>query len=102
MSSDESDDDDYFDRMVAAAPSDDLPFDENNRVLYFFPQEDALDLGGEPDSVLVGLASKNGKFERLSSVGVPDDGEIKTKEYTEQECKNLIDQIIEYFEEVKP
>lgn len=68
---------DYLERMRDVY-DEDLPLDENNRVLYFFPQEKALELGGKSDSVLVGFASKNGKFERLSNLGTPNEGEIKT------------------------
>jgi len=32
---------------------------------------------------------------------IPTGGGVRTREYVEQECKNLIDQIIKYFEEEK-
>jgi len=80
---------DYLDRMNDIY-EEDLPLDENNRVLYFFPQQNALDLGGEPDSVLVGLATKNGNFETLSEIGIPNEGEIKTIEVAGKSIETVL------------
>lgn len=57
---------------------DDLPFSEDNRVVYCFPKELALQISGIETAALVGLATKNGNFETLSAIGTPNNAEIKT------------------------
>ena len=66
---------DYLELMFDTY-SEALPFNENNRVIYFFPQNKALAAGGQDDSVLVGLGLKNGSFENLSTVGTPSQCEV--------------------------
>jgi len=56
----------------------DLPFSEDNRVVYCFPQELAAEICGTETAALVGLLTQNGNFETLSDIGTPNNAEIKT------------------------
>jgi len=65
----------YFNELFTTYNST-LPIDTENQVAYFFPKDVVDEAGGGVDSALIGIANKNGEFQELGSIGVPNGGEI--------------------------
>jgi BspA type Leucine rich repeat region (6 copies) len=68
-----------------------LPFDFEQRKIYFFPQSKVISAGGEEDSVmLASYSSSENTFESLSSIGVPANASIVTIDVNGKEVECIV------------